>query len=196
MTLHQSEVFRGLVVIFRRHLTGRVGDGSNRATVVLGVHPILVRPNRRDCQQFALSRTLLQPSVARSHLQVILVAHDATDAARPSLESPCMFPFGCDLCARNLEVLDDPSILLLLYAMLQTRRHSVLDFLAADSGVWAQRENDTVFDDPSRMSMLSAMAPTRKLSFPNFLPRGSTASAQHDNAAESANEDQLKGRVV
>ena len=60
-----------------------------------------------------------------------------------------MFPFGCELCARNLEVLDDPSILLLLYAMLQTRRHSVLDFLAADSGVWAQRENDTVFDDPS-----------------------------------------------
>ena len=41
-------------------------------------------------------------------LQVILVAHDATDAGRPSLESPCLFPFGRELCARNLEVLDDP----------------------------------------------------------------------------------------
>ena len=65
-------------------------------------------------------------------------------------------------------------------------------FLPADSGVWAQRENDTVFDDPSRVSMLSAMAPTRRRSFPNFLPRGSTASAQRENSAESANEHQLQ----
>ena len=83
-------------------------------------------------------------------------------------------------------------MMVLLYAMSQTRKHSLLYFLAADSAVWAQRENDTVLDDPSTLSMLSAMPPTRKRSFPNFLPRGSTASAQHDNAAESVNEHQLQ----
>src|ERR1700722_9296877 len=82
-------------------------------------------------------------------------------------------------------------MLSLLYTILRTRQHSLLDFLAADSAVWAQRKNDTVFDDPSTMSMLSAMPPTRKRSFSNFAPRASTASAQRENSAESANEHQL-----
>ena len=64
------------------------GAGSNRATLVLRVHHIRVRPNRRDCQKVALLPTLLQPSVLRSHLQVRLVARDVADAETLFAEYP------------------------------------------------------------------------------------------------------------